>query len=52
MQRLYERVYFDNFDLESCLFKVDFYKDGSVAVDQFIKVITQEISSLGESEAI
>ena len=48
MQRLYERVYFDNFNLEKCLAGSDSYNDGSVGVRDFVRVVTREVPSLGE----
>jgi len=51
LQRLYERVYFDNVILENCFKPYDAFNDGSIGLKQFVKVITKEVSSIGETEA-
>lgn len=52
MQRLYERVYFDRYDLAHALVPFDNFHDETVHMKAFVQVIVRDVASLGEQEAM
>ena len=51
LQKLYEAVYFDGFDIIKALKKYDEYNDKTVSASKFESVIMQNVLSIDSKEA-
>ena len=52
LQKLYEKVYFDNYNLSEALQGFDVYQDGTVAMKDFRVTIMREVPSIDSTQEI